>query len=79
MPIPDWFVFKSVPEYWEKERDGRKSNTVRKLAEDDPRRAIASGALVVLINTETGQHFAREVSDVSEYEGLHIISWRHPY
>lgn len=73
-------VYKSVPQYWEKEHDGRKPNTERKHAFDDPRLKIlqnwkAGDKLTVrIVHTETGQSFDRIVVDVSFWMDIAVIS-----
>jgi hypothetical protein len=74
--------FKSIPENWEKERDGRKPNTLRKKDLEDPRH-LALGAMMVsgdygrirIENSETGKAFDRQITDVTEWQGWLIISW----
>lgn len=72
-------LFKSLPENWIKEQDGRKSNTLRKIALDDPRyEALKIGDKICIINTVTYETFEREITDITLWEGWTIISWRHP-
>lgn len=72
--------FKSTPDNYAKEKDGRKPNTVRILETTDARwRKLADKkvAQIVITNTETGESFKRRVTDVTFWNGLWIISWRH--
>ena len=78
-------IFKSTPEYWNKESLGLKRNTLR---QENPNDAIddrfvalrewmcAKVDLIIGIkNTETGDIFFREVKDVSKFDDYYIISW----
>lgn len=76
--------FKSVPEMFEKERSGRKPNTVRRS--DDAgevaqmemfaRDVCTSRVKCIQIeNSETGETFLRLVTDVSLYGDIYIFSW----
>ncbi len=69
--------FKSTPENWRKERSGVKPNTVRCIEEDDPRFLIKEGDAIAIENTLTQETFMRVVADVTLWDDLHIISWRH--
>lgn len=71
------FVFKSVPEFWQKEKDGIKPNTVRKMAADDPRNEISVGDRIKIVRTDAPYQFWRIVSDVTRWDDLTIISWIH--
>lgn len=77
--------FRSTPENYEKEKDGRKPNTVRILSQEDPRRKVLAAwhplarLDVVIENTETAEIFVRDdVTDVTYFNHNWIISWRHP-
>jgi hypothetical protein len=83
--IMDKVSFKSQEPFFSKEADGRKPNTIRRLAEDDPRRIIllrwmnhdTYGEIeITLVHGSKG--FTRQVVDVSLFEGWFIISWKHP-
>jgi len=81
--------FKSNMENWRKEYLGLKRNTIRlfdmakKEDAQDVRREVLQdylgGDLNILFieiqNTHTKEVFRREVTDVTYYEGLYIISW----
>lgn len=60
-------IVKSIPEYYEKEKNGTKPNTVRKLDGNDT---------IEVHNTETGDKFERKLTDLTEYKGTIIFSWR---
>ena len=60
-------IVKSVPEMWEKEKSGAKSCTVRTLDGRD---------MIKIINTETGESFARKITDISVWNGQIIISFK---
>lgn len=77
--ITDTIIVKSTPEYYLKESTGLKDNTARTLksiTEDgytlDDLRACK---YVIIRNPETEEQFKREISDVSPFEDIIIISW----
>lgn len=73
--------FKSSPEFFVKERDGLKPNTVRIIEYSDERfLRLDSGDVkfIRVFNTETNECFDREITDYSEWKGFAIISWKHP-
>ena len=73
-------TFKSIPEMFEKEKDGRKPNTVRKIDEMDERfrKLFEDDCRIICIkNTRTDEIFQRVITDVSVWEDIMIISWRH--
>lgn len=81
--------FESLSEYWNKERAGRKSNTVRNFTAQeiiDQHIEIYFGRLymrggrithIIMTNTQTKESFRRELTDVAAYKNLLIFSWRH--
>jgi hypothetical protein len=71
--------FKSLPEYFEKEADGRKPNTVRRLENDDPRLEWLRERVpkwIVIDCTDGRRSFIREITDITFWDGLAIISWK---
>lgn len=76
--------FKSIPEYYRREKLGIKNNTVRKIDKDDIRFEILeefelqviNNLEIEIINTDTQEKFTREVTDVCAFDGYYIISWR---
>lgn len=81
---PYEIVFKSSPENWFKEAQGQKRNTIRKRdLEHDARFGLMdrwlNGEKMPLIigikNTETGDIFYRNVTDVTKFEGVYVVSW----
>ncbi len=58
---------KSIPENWEKERDGCKPNTIRVLDGKD---------IIKITNTETGDIFERTITDITTWKGQIIISFK---
>lgn len=77
--------FKSTPDNFEKEKSGRKSNTVRNFRdyEYDPRERVLKDFMrgrcelaIEIENTETYEVFLRVVTDVTWWQGFYIISWR---
>lgn len=79
MGIKSSVAFVSRSEFFIKERDGRKPNTIRKVKAGDKRfKALREGAThIVIVNAETGVNFIRAITDYSEFEGIAIISWKH--
>jgi len=76
--------FKSFPENWVKEHDGRKPNTIRKKDLNDNRHrrlgvmmAADDYGTIEIENTATGEVFRRDITDVTEWDGWLIISWKH--
>jgi hypothetical protein len=71
--------FKSVPENYEKEKSGRKPNTVRVVAADDLRFPFLNdrtAGSIEIINSETEESFRREITDITFWDGRFIISWK---
>jgi len=75
--------FKSNPENFEKEKSGIKCNTVRIPAPtgkgmDERFLQITSQRThkIKIINSETGESFIRDITDVTIWKGIWIISWR---
>lgn len=83
-------IFNSSPEYYWKELEGIKNNTVRKLSKRDKRFKIlkeievmvsAEGHLtedflIKITNNKTNNFFIRQIKDVSFWEDFVIITWR---
>ena len=84
-------IFKSTGENYRKELSGIKPNTLRKTDRTDKRFAKLRwfkhgwnnhATHICIENAETGEHFVREIKDVTEYsqegsEDWMIISWKH--
>lgn len=73
-------TFKSIPAMWNKEKDGRKPNTLRRIDVFDARFNILNRMQVekiIMENTETGETFEREITDYTQWDGWAIISWKH--
>lgn len=72
-------IFKSTPEMYEKEKSGVKTNTLRKIDEQDSRfKLLRLGCRLIFIqNKETGEEFGRRITDYTEWDGYAIISWQH--
>jgi hypothetical protein len=73
-------IFKSIPEMFEKEKDGRKPNTLRMIYNDDPRYDALkdkTATHITIENTDTKEAFMREITDISFWSGWWIISWKH--
>ena len=74
-------VFKSIPEMYEKEKDGRKPNTLREVEKGDKRLTNLTNwpqfpLDIIIINTESGEHFRREITDITFWKGWWLISWK---
>lgn len=79
-------IFKSESKMYEKEKSGIKPNTLRKMVTEDDRFIALRRKLntwdyqpshICIENKETKEHFIREITDVTEWDGYLIISWRH--
>ena len=77
--------FKSnTPNYYN-EKIGDKSNTVRVLKDDDVRKDIIDKMIArgryykirIIHKQLLKETFVRQISDITKYRGLYIISWRH--
>lgn len=75
----DYIIVKSDPEYYQKEKDGSKNNTCRTLksiTEDGLTvKDLKKCTYVTVINSATGNQFVRELSDISVFGDIVIISW----
>lgn len=72
--------FKSVPENFEKEKSGLKPNTVRHFdeGEKDVREELLNAKAathIEIVNSETGEIFEREISDITYWDEQYVISW----
>jgi hypothetical protein len=74
--------FKTIPAFFYKERDGMKPNTVRKFDDDKDERLAAledgKATFITIVHATNQEEFTREITDVSYYDGLWIISWKQP-
>jgi hypothetical protein len=72
--------FDSVPEMYDKESSGLKSNTVRYISEDEIIKQVESFSRIKITNTHTNRFFTRDISDVSTVlikgTRIFIFSWR---
>jgi hypothetical protein len=70
---------KSGPQFFRKEREGIKRNTVRDyagiLCDDYTLADIMKCGKIKIINSETGEHFTRKIKDISLWHSNIIISW----
>ncbi len=76
----DWetIIFKSVPAMFEKEKTGKKSNTVRRLNTEDSKQLHEAEPYLKTIcikNTETGETFHRKLTDITEWYDITVFSW----
>jgi len=74
-------TFKTAPAYFEQEADGRKNNTVRKVDDKDDRFKWLKANLVdeiqIISSGNLKYNFRRKITDVTFWEDLVIITWRH--
>jgi len=79
-------IFKSTPEYYQKEKYGLKCNTVREILNPIEFKALVDffqdfniipNKKITIINSETNDSFVRRLTDISFYKGLYIFSWEH--
>lgn len=78
--IGDMIIFKSTEEFFTKEKNGSKSNTVRIPSYEDRDSIIESMdklSQITIISTDTGENFVRKLTDISTYREIIIFSWRH--
>ena len=89
----DTVIFKSAPEFFQKEQKGIKPNTVRILSqpeEEQLNKVKDQLKTIKIISTETGDSFERGITDISlailsndsfcEHEcRLFVFSWHHFY
>lgn len=64
-------ICRSIPENWEKEKNGSKPNTLRILPNPYTKDTIE------VVNTLTGESFQRDITDITIWQGNMIISWKH--
>ena len=80
-------IFKSLPEFFHKEKNGLKSNTIRKISYSDPKEWMdfvdfkrefdrLPNKKIQIINAVTQESFTRRLTDISAFEGHFIFSWR---
>jgi hypothetical protein len=79
--------FKSIDSIYHKEKCGLKPNTVRKIDLNDERflELISKGyngfneneLIIEIVNADTGECFERFIEDITIWENLMIISWKH--
>ena len=79
-------AFHSLPKNFEKEMDGRKANTLRRMYPDDLRfQYLRQGKathiqiieLKAKTKTPTNRDFIRKITDYTEWKDWAIISWKH--
>jgi len=79
-------IFKSTPEYYQKEKAGLKCNTVRQITKPDEYKAFhdfyrcfeaISNKTITIINVDTEESFNRRLTDISVYKNCYIFSWEH--
>ena len=78
--IGEMIIFKSAEEFFDKEKSGIKSNTVRIPSYEDRDSIIESMdklSQITIISTDTGENFVRKLTDISTYREIIIFSWRY--
>ena len=83
----DTIIFKSAPDFFQKEQKGIKPNTVRilsELEEEELYKAKDQLKTIRIISTETGDNFERGITDItpavlSKGCRVFVISWHHFY
>ena len=77
-------IFKSLPFFFEKEKKGEKTNTIRQVGEEDDKFDSLLWMLqskeygtIGIVNPKTRESFYRKITDVSYYDERFIISWKH--
>jgi hypothetical protein len=68
--------FKSYPEMYQKEKSGRKPNTVRGFENsNEAEESVISDVSYICIHSNTGEYFQRKLTDISIFKGRIIFSW----
>jgi hypothetical protein len=79
-------IFKSAPEYYYKEFQGWKPNTIRRFSSIDElnkfnyfKNHLTNNSKIRIEHTgnEKELNFTRYITDITQFEGYFIISWRH--
>lgn len=85
--ISGFVNFKSTPDNFKKEKDDLKNSTIREIDLNDSRFLFLISAMydrdswkigdlkIGIINTETLEHFLREIRDITIFKNLMIITW----
>lgn len=81
------YPFKSKQSFYDKERNGIKPNTTREINLNEEKfleliQHMMNGfdeeeIEIEIINADVGGSFIRDITDISIYNNLMIISWRH--
>jgi len=80
------YEFKSQDKYFHKERIGLKPNTIREIDLDDERfvelithaiNGFNENLFIKIVNVQTGDVFMREITDITWFKNMMIISWKH--
>lgn len=75
--------FKSMPEYYKKEKAGLKPNTVRNIEINEKKFQVLIGQMVeesyglITIKGLHGNRFTRQINDITVWGNIMIISWEH--
>jgi len=68
-------TFKSLPKYYNKEKSGKKPNTIRERTNEDKFLDLETKRFIRIVNTETRESFVRKIKDFSYWKEFVIISW----
>lgn len=67
--------FKSLSKYYDKEKNDKKNNTIRKIDKTDGRFSFKP-KYIIIRNKNTNESFIREISDITDFEGYRIFTWK---
>ena len=75
-------TFRSISEYYKKEVDGKKANTIRIISdEEDILIQMSELDYIKIINVETNDVFYRRLTDITRFIHndmiIYIFSWKH--
>lgn len=81
--LKDTIFFQSAEPYYTKEKNGLKPNTVRSLSnmelldflQEKEKGNIRK--INIALKHDPRNYFERELTDITEWQGLLIFSWRH--
>jgi hypothetical protein len=78
----DIITFKSLPEFFDKEKSGIRNNTVRRLSFQEARQITkvksefsTCGIFIKIIASYSNESFCRKIRDISVYSDIFIFTW----
>lgn len=77
----DTIIFKSSHDFFVKERDGTKPNTIRNLNDferivlEEWCKRTSYQTIRIQLKDHPAIYFTRALTDISEWNGYHIFSW----